>query len=85
LFTLVIAWLTFAVVAAIYRQGPTRAFFVGSAICGWVYMLLVFWPASDRQQFAAWYKMELGSELATSHLAYEHVLPPGSPAASQVG
>lgn len=34
--------------------------------------------ASDRQQFAAWYKMELGSELTTSHLAhwaYERVLP----------
>jgi hypothetical protein len=78
LFTAAILFLTFAILIAIYRAGSTRAFWVGCAIFGWMYLLVLFWPSSERIQFGSWYKMELGTELATSQLArwaYEHILP----------
>lgn len=78
LFTAVIAFLTWAILVALYRVGATRAFWVGCAVFGWTYLLVIFWPSSERIQFGTWYKMELGTELATSQLArwaYEHILP----------
>jgi len=45
LFSITMATLTIAVLAAIYRRGPRRAFWVGFATCGWVYFLAIWGPA----------------------------------------
>jgi hypothetical protein len=78
LYTAAFAWLTFAVLAAIYRDGAKRAFWVGSAVCGWIYLILLCWPESARLHNETMDTMEVGSELATTRLArwtYIHVLP----------
>jgi hypothetical protein len=38
-FSLTAAALTLAVPAAVYRRGEQRAFWVGFAVCGWVYFI----------------------------------------------
>ncbi len=44
LFTLTLGLLAFALLGAIYRRGPRRAFWVGFALIGWGYLLLGFGP-----------------------------------------
>ncbi len=54
-----------AVLGAVYRRGSARAFWVGFAVMGWAYLLLVFAPLLDRH---------VGHELAaTKVLAYLEV------------
>ncbi len=66
LFTSVIVWLILAMLAAIYRQGSARAFLVGSAICGWTYLLLVFWPVFGPS--AIWTLVQDGHGIRACHL-----------------
>jgi hypothetical protein len=47
LFSLAIGILTVAVLAAVYRRGRRRAFWVGFASCGWVYLLLSLGPGNE--------------------------------------
>jgi hypothetical protein len=44
LFTLTLIGLTGVILAAIFRPGPRRAFWIGVAVGGWLYVLLVFGP-----------------------------------------
>jgi hypothetical protein len=77
LFSLAIGMLTIAILAAVYRKGRRRAFWVGFATCGWVYILLSLGPDSDA----------LASPLlittAILDLLYPKVVPP--PAAAPAG
>jgi hypothetical protein len=43
-YSMTLATLTIAVLAAIYGRGPRRAFRVGFSTCGWVYFLAIFGP-----------------------------------------
>jgi hypothetical protein len=73
LFSLTVAALTLAVPAAIYRRGEQRAFWVGFAICGWVYFMLALSPWSPR---------EAGFQLATTtilDLMSPHIVPKNFP------
>jgi hypothetical protein len=45
--TLTLVVLLVAVLLSVFRRGPSRAFWVGFAIFGWAYVLLIFWPAPD--------------------------------------
>jgi hypothetical protein len=56
-FSLTVAALTLAVPAAVYRRGEQRAFWVGFAVCGWVYFILALAP---------WMEGEAGFQLATT-------------------
>jgi hypothetical protein len=56
-FSLTVAALTMAVPAAVYRRGEQRAFWVGFAVCGWVYFILALAP---------WMQGEPGFQLATT-------------------
>jgi hypothetical protein len=56
-FSLTVAALTLAVPAAVYRRGDQRAFWVGFAVCGWVYFILALAP---------WMQGEAGFQLATT-------------------
>ena len=47
LFSLAIGTLTVAILAGVYRRGKRRAFWVGFASCGWVYLLLALGPWSE--------------------------------------
>jgi hypothetical protein len=47
LFSVALGTLTLAVLAAVYRRGRHRAFWVGFATCGWVYLLLALGPANE--------------------------------------
>src|SRR4051794_18630455 len=47
LFSLAIGTLTVAVLAAVYRRGRRRAFWVGFASCGWAYLLLALGPGNE--------------------------------------
>ncbi|WP_435008827.1 hypothetical protein P12x_000076 [Tundrisphaera lichenicola] len=44
-YTITLAALIIAVLAAVYHRGGKRAFWVGFSTCGWAYFLLVFGPA----------------------------------------
>jgi hypothetical protein len=44
LYTAAIVFLAFATLAAAYGHGRARAYWVGCAFCGWLYLLLVFGP-----------------------------------------
>jgi hypothetical protein len=56
-FSLVLATLTLAVPAVVYRRGERRAFWVGFAACGWVYFIL---------SLAPWLQGEFGFQLVTT-------------------
>jgi hypothetical protein len=56
-FSLTVATLTLAVPAAIYRRGTQRAFWLGFAVCGWVYFMLALSP---------WFQGEGGFQLAST-------------------
>jgi hypothetical protein len=43
-FSMTLATLTIAVLAAVYHRGAKRAFWVGFSTCGWAYFLAVFGP-----------------------------------------
>jgi hypothetical protein len=43
-YSMTLATLTIAVLAAVYGQGPRRAFWVGFSTCGWAYFLAIFGP-----------------------------------------
>jgi hypothetical protein len=47
LFSVALGTLTLAVLAAVYRRGRSRAYWVGFATCGWVYLLLALGPANE--------------------------------------
>ncbi len=78
LYTAAIALLAFATLAAIYCRERARAYWLGCAFCGWLYLLLVFGPFSDTRQMTTPGQLNVDSELATTHLArwcYASVLP----------
>ena len=47
MFSLAIGTLTAAMLAGVYRRGKRRAFWIGFASCGWVYLLLALGPWSE--------------------------------------
>ena len=49
-----VSWLTLSVLAAVYRSGERRAFWVGFATFGWVYFILALAP---------WFHTEIGFQL----------------------
>jgi hypothetical protein len=78
-FSLAIGALTVAILAAVYRRGSRRAYWVGFASCGWVYMLLALGP---------WNESLVGPYLVTTavlDLLYPHVVPPDAPAPAAGG
>jgi hypothetical protein len=78
LYTAAIVFLAFATLVAVYGCGSARAYWVGCAFCGWLYLLLVFGPLSGTQQVNTMGQVNVASELATTHLArwlYGTVLP----------
>ena len=56
-YSLTLTALTLAVPAAVYRRGERRAFWVGFAVCGWVYFILALAP---------WLQGEAGFQLVTT-------------------
>jgi hypothetical protein len=56
-YSMSVASITLAVPAAIYRRSEQRAFWVGFAICGWVYFILALAP---------WMQGEAGFQLVTT-------------------
>ncbi len=78
IYTAAIVFLAFSTLAAVYSYERTRAYWVGCAFCGWLYLLLVFGPLSGTQQVNTMGQLNVESELATTHLArwlYGTVLP----------
>jgi hypothetical protein len=78
LYTAAIVFLAFATLAAVYGRERARASWVGCAICGWLYLLLVFGPIDSTRQMTSPGQLNVDSELATTHLArwlYASVLP----------
>jgi hypothetical protein len=72
-----LASLLVAVLRAAYRRGAVRAFWVGFALFGWVYLILVYWVHYN-SQFTDDFNDPSGSELATTRLlqlSYDHLLP----------
>lgn len=47
LFTATLGLLTIAPIAIAYRRGPERAFWIGFAVCGWIYLVLTCFPILD--------------------------------------
>jgi len=64
-FSAALAVLTIAVLAAVYRRGKRRAFWVGFASCGWLYLVLAVGP---------WFESLVGSFLVTT--AFLDILAP---------
>jgi hypothetical protein len=56
-FSLALAAVTFAILAAVYSRGEQRAFWVGFATCGWVYFVASMGP---------WFQAETGFQLVTT-------------------
>src|SRR5689334_15447370 len=52
-----LAAVTLAVLAAVYRRGRSRAFWVGFSVCGWVYLTLHLGP---------WFEHHIGPTLAST-------------------
>jgi hypothetical protein len=70
-----LAWLALAasLLLALYREGPIRAFWIGFATLGWLYMLLLLYAWSFvADPNAAWNTPPRRHNLITTHLA--HVL-----------
>ena len=61
MFSITLGLLTMALIGVIYRMGERRAFWVGFAICGWLYMALTTNP---------WLGAWIGPNLVTSKLLY---------------
>jgi len=77
--TAAIAALLVAVLAAVYLRGPGRAFWLGFALFGWVYILLLFWPTGLTPSGTS--RESVANEFLTARLlvyAYQHHprLPP---------
>lgn len=49
--TLVLGVLLVAVLRSVFCRGPSRAFWLGFAILGWAYVLLIFWPMGPDPTF----------------------------------
>jgi uncharacterized membrane protein YgcG len=45
--------LALAVLVAVFRRGGARAFAIGFAVCGWLYLLLCHWPDHSNNVFSA--------------------------------
>jgi hypothetical protein len=54
-----VSMLTISILLAIYRCGRVRAFWVGFATCGWVYLVLTLGP---------WFEYRIGPALTTTAL-----------------
>jgi hypothetical protein len=70
--------LIFATLAVIFREGQTRAFWLGCAVSGWIYLLLTGLMFNGYRQVDIMGRPNLDSALATSHLAswaWRHLLP----------
>jgi hypothetical protein len=68
-YSLTLGFLTVALVGVACRTGERRAFWVGFAICGWIYMMLATGP---------WIRNLVGDRLATTRLldwAYPRLIP----------
>lgn len=68
--------LTISILAAIYRRGPRRAFWVGFSACGWMYLVL---------HLAPWFNSRVGPNLATTaalDFLFYRLLPNRAPAHS---
>lgn len=75
-FSVALATLTIAVLAAVYRRGKRRAFWVGFASCGWLYLVLALGP---------WLESAVGSFLVTTAIldvVYPQIVPAPPPPAS---
>jgi hypothetical protein len=70
LFSLAIGMLTLAILAAVYRKGRRRAFWVGFASCGWVYLILSLGP--DHESLTSPFLITT----AILDLLYSKVIPP---------
>lgn len=73
-FSAALVVLTIAVLAAVYRRGRRRAFWVGFASCGWLYLVLAVGP---------WFGTLVGSFLVTTaalDILASHVAPSSPPA-----
>ncbi len=68
LFTAAVVLLIFALVATIYHRGSARAFWAGSAISGWIYLLLALGPLAATRYLDERGRLNKASELATTHL-----------------
>jgi hypothetical protein len=78
IYTAAIVFLAFATLASVYSSERIRAYWLGCAFCGWLYLLLVFGPLSATRQMVSPGQLNVDSELATTHLArwfYATVLP----------
>ncbi len=75
IFSVALATLTISVLAAVYRRGRRRAFWVGFATCGWAYFLLTFGPEVTSQ-----FRSELFTT-ALLEILYPHTVSPTVPAA----
>lgn len=75
--TAAIVFLTFAITAAIYREGRPRAFWLGASVWGGVYLLLGFWLFPIQQQVDTLGRItnQPAGPSQLSLWVYEHVLP----------
>ena len=69
--------LTVSLLLCIFRRGARQAFWIGFALCGWLYWISFHWSPSEKyQEFMG--NFTHNSDLATSRLllwTYQHVLP----------
>lgn len=64
-FSASLTFLTIALLAAIYRSEGRRAFWVGTSVCGWLYLML---------NFAPWFEHRVSPALATT-AALDYLFP----------
>jgi hypothetical protein len=73
--------LVWGVLRATYRQGGTRAFWIGYCLVGWIYLAMAFWPGTDsvvtelRSHLLTTQLLEVGAS-ALGELRPEEVLRP---------
>jgi hypothetical protein len=68
-FSIILGMLVVALIGIVYRTGERRSFWVGFAICGWLYMVLTTGP---------WFVDRIGPRLVTTNLldwAYPWLIP----------
>jgi hypothetical protein len=79
IFTLTLAVLLVAVLAAVGRKGSQRAFWIGFAIAGWGYLWLAHWPDDERYFTNRSWELQTNGPLLTTkllRLAHNALHPP---------